>query len=50
MAYPVAMGVTTMSGSYIPEIWSLKTLVKFYKATVFGAITNTDYEGAEIIE
>jgi len=45
MAYPVASGVTSMSGSYIPEIWSLKTLVKFYAATVFGEICNTDYEG-----
>lgn len=45
MAYPVASGVTTMSGTYIPEIWSLKTLVKFYTATVFGEIANTDYEG-----
>lgn len=45
MAYPVAMGVTTMSGNYIPEVWSLKTLVKFYTATVFGEICNTDYEG-----
>lgn len=44
MAYPVAAGVQTMSGVYIPEIWSLKTLVKFYKATVFGEIANTDYE------
>uniref|UniRef100_A0A6M3KSY9 Putative capsid protein n=1 Tax=viral metagenome TaxID=1070528 RepID=A0A6M3KSY9_9ZZZZ len=45
MAYPVAAGVTSMSGQYIPEIWSLKTLIKFYTATVFGEIANTDYEG-----
>jgi len=45
MAYPVAAGVTTHSGSYTPEIWSGKCLVKFYKSTVFGAIANTDYEG-----
>jgi len=43
--YPVAAGLTTHSGSYTPEIWSLKTLVKFYTATVFGSIANTDYEG-----
>jgi hypothetical protein len=43
--YPVASGLTTHSGSYTPEIWSGKTLVKFYTATVFGAICNTDYEG-----
>jgi hypothetical protein len=45
MAYPVAAGLTGHSGTYTPEIWSGKTLVKFYTATVFGAITNTDYEG-----
>lgn len=43
--YPVAAGLTSMSGSYIPEIWSGKTLIKFYTATVFAAISNTDYEG-----
>jgi hypothetical protein len=45
MAYPIVAGMTSMSGSYIPIIWSGKTLVKFYTATVFGAICNTDYEG-----
>ena len=45
MAYPVAAGVVTHSGTYTPEIWAGKTLIKFYTATVFGAITNTDYEG-----
>jgi len=34
-----------LSGTYIPEIWSGKLIVKFYQATVFGAIANTDYEG-----
>ena len=43
--YPVAAGVTTHSGSYTPEIWSGKMLVKFYTATVFAAISNTEYEG-----
>jgi hypothetical protein len=43
--YPVASGVTTHSGTYTPEIWSGKTLVKFYTATVFAAISNTEYEG-----
>jgi hypothetical protein len=43
--YPTASGVQSMSGIYIPEIWSLKTLVKFYLTTVFGEIANTDYEG-----
>jgi hypothetical protein len=43
--YPVAAGLTSHSGTYTPEIWSGKTLVKFYTATVFAAISNTDYEG-----
>ncbi len=43
--YPVAGGVVSASGTYTPEVWSSKTLIKFYTATVFGAITNTDYEG-----
>lgn len=45
MAFPVANGVPSMSGKYIPEIWSGKLLQKFYLSTVFGAISNTDYEG-----
>ena len=44
MAYPTAAGVSSLSGILIPEIWSLKTLVKFYKSTVFGEIANTEYE------
>lgn len=43
--FPVAQGLNSMSGVYIPEIWAGKTLVKFYLSTVFGDITNTDYEG-----
>jgi hypothetical protein len=39
-----AGGITTL-GTYIPEIWSGKLIEKFYKATVFAAISNTDYEG-----
>jgi hypothetical protein len=30
---------------YIPEVWSGKLIDKLYKATVFAAITNTDYQG-----
>ena len=30
---------------FIPEVWSGKLVAKFYDATVFGAIANTDYEG-----
>lgn len=42
---PVAVGVPQQSGIMIPEVWSGKLLVKFYTATVFSAIANTDYEG-----
>jgi hypothetical protein len=42
---PVAAGVTSHSGTLTPEIWSGKTLVKFYTSTVFAEISNTDYEG-----
>jgi N4-gp56 family major capsid protein len=38
-------GVDAYAGVFIPEIWSGKLQVKFYKATVFGEIANTDYEG-----
>ena len=30
---------------FIPEVWSGTLIEKFYAATVFGAIANTDYEG-----
>lgn len=43
--YPVSSGVPVQSGIMIPEIWSGKLLVKFYDATVFGDIANTEYEG-----
>jgi hypothetical protein len=49
MAYPRVAGHPDYSSSgtskFIPEVWSGKLLVKFYDATVLGAITNTDYEG-----
>lgn len=50
MVYPIDAGLTGyaptgLSGSYIPEIWSGKLIEKFYLATVFAAISNTDYEG-----
>jgi hypothetical protein len=41
----VAAGLTSTTGLYIPEIWSGKTLVKFYKSTIFGTIANTNYKG-----
>lgn len=51
MVYPIDSGLGTyatnngLSGTYIPEIWSGKLIEKFYTATVFAAISNTDYEG-----
>lgn len=33
------------TNKFIPELWSGKLLVKFYPATVFGEIANTDYSG-----
>jgi hypothetical protein len=51
MAFPVGSpwkGSTpspAYAGVFIPEVWSGKLVEKFYKATVLGAIANTDYEG-----
>lgn len=45
VGYPTVPGTPSYRGTMIPEIWSGKLLVKFYDATVFGAIANTDYEG-----
>jgi len=47
MPYPFvapqpAYSNVTGSSKFIPEIWSGKILVKFYSATVFGDIANTD--------
>jgi len=33
------------SANFIPEVWSGKLQVKFYKSTVLGEITNNDWEG-----
>jgi hypothetical protein len=33
------------SGTFIPQLWSSKLLVKFYDATVLSAVSNTLYEG-----
>jgi len=33
------------AGNFIPEVWSGKLQVKFYKSTVLGEITNNDWEG-----
>ena len=45
MAFPASGGYTQYSGNFIPEIWSGKLQVKFYKTTVFSEIANTDWEG-----
>jgi hypothetical protein len=45
MPLPSAAGYPVYSGTFIPEIWSGKLVEKFYDATVFGEIANTDYEG-----
>lgn len=45
MAVDAASGTPQYSGTFVPEIWSGKLLVKFYSATVLAAISNTDYEG-----
>lgn len=45
MAYPVANGSVSYSGTFIPEIWSKKLIEKFYASTVLTAISNTNYEG-----
>jgi hypothetical protein len=36
---------STNGAKFIPEIWSGKLQVKFYKSTVLGEITNNDWEG-----
>lgn len=43
--YPSGTTMPTMTGVFIPEIWSGKLIEKFYAATVLAAISNTDYEG-----
>ena len=46
--YPVAAPFATTpsySGTFIPTLWSSKLNAKFYKATIFGEIANTNWEG-----
>jgi hypothetical protein len=45
MTVAAASGTPQYSGTFIPEIWSGKLLVKFYAACVLADISNTDYEG-----
>ena len=51
-AYPINSGgfntpggQVAYSGSFIPALWSGKLAQKFYAATVFGEIANTDWQG-----
>lgn len=41
----VAYAGTPYSGTFIPSLWSGKLAQKFYAATVFGEIANTDWQG-----
>jgi len=46
--FPVASPFTTTpsySGTFIPQLWSSKLNAKFYKATIFGEISNNNWEG-----
>lgn len=46
--YPVAAPFNTTpsySGSFIPTVWAAKMNAKFYAASVYGEIANTNYEG-----
>lgn len=45
MSLATDTGHPQYAGTFIPEVWSTNLLVKFYRHTVFGAISNTDYEG-----
>ena len=40
-----AAPTTPYSGTFIPTLWSGKLTAKFYKTTIFGEISNTDYQG-----
>ena len=43
---PVGSTANTLQATgFIPEIWSVKLVEKFYASTVLAAISNTDYEG-----
>ncbi len=46
--YPVAAPFNTnppYSGNFIPAVWSAKLNAKFYAASVYGDIANTDWQG-----
>lgn len=46
--FPVSAPFNTnpsYSGTFIPTVWSAKLNAKFYKASVYGEIANTDWQG-----
>jgi hypothetical protein len=45
MAFPTVPGYSQYSGNLIPILWAKKLLERFYDATVFAEISNTDYQG-----
>lgn len=45
MGVQVTSGHPSYSGTFVPEVWSGKLVVKFYATTVLTEISNTDYEG-----
>lgn len=49
MTFPIAAGEKDYSSSgtskFSPKLWSAKTVLKLYDATVLTEISNTDYEG-----
>jgi hypothetical protein len=48
MPYPVAAPFNTApaySGTFIPAVWSAKLNAKFYAASIYGEIANTDWQG-----
>ena len=47
-SYPVAAPFNTnpaYSGTFIPAVWSAKMAAKFYAASTFADVSNTDWEG-----
>lgn len=45
VGYTTTPGATFAGANYVPELYAMKTLRKFYKDTMFSMVTNTDYEG-----
>lgn len=43
--YTASSTTDAYTSNFIPQIWSGKLQVKFYKSTVLGEITNNDWEG-----